>query len=213
MTAEIPALHDKQLGRSLAHHRFMLKCPVDWFPDHLATRVDGVIMARHCFGSKGTHYLDCEVVEPAEHKGKTIQFPISEPVLSKKQIAKGERENNAWWIRKLLDTVFAEPATLEDIGMSKSTRRCSTCGDDEDTRQGLCRVGGAFFVGGAGRTVSRSKRDMEGFRISDDGKLRSWPTWTCWNQIVSQPSGNAGERRESNDRHPHRGPAIPPEQP
>eukprot|EP00961_Rhodomonas_salina_P034178 459906-Rhodomonas_salina.1 len=63
-------------------------------------------MACHCFGLKGTYYLNCEVVEPAEHKGKTIQFPISELVLSKKQIAKGKREKNTWWMRKVLDTVF-----------------------------------------------------------------------------------------------------------
>eukprot|EP00961_Rhodomonas_salina_P183642 2478662-Rhodomonas_salina.1 len=77
-------------------------------------------MARHCYGSKGKYYLDCEIVTPASHRGQTIQFPLSEPPLSKKHIENGGRETYCWWVQKLLDTVFAEPTTLEDIGMTMS---------------------------------------------------------------------------------------------
>eukprot|EP00961_Rhodomonas_salina_P054222 728177-Rhodomonas_salina.1 len=73
-------------------------------------------MARHRYGSKGKYYL----VTPASHRGQTIQFLLSEPPLSKKQIENGGRETYCWWVRKLLDTVFAEPTTLEDISMTMS---------------------------------------------------------------------------------------------
>eukprot|EP00961_Rhodomonas_salina_P214592 2898155-Rhodomonas_salina.1 len=63
-----------------------MKLPADWFPKSVNTQVDGAIMASHCYGSKGKYYLDCEIVTPASHQGQTIQFSISEPPLSKKQI-------------------------------------------------------------------------------------------------------------------------------
>eukprot|EP00961_Rhodomonas_salina_P083871 1127162-Rhodomonas_salina.1 len=59
-------------------------------------------------------------MEPAEYIGRKIVLPISEPKLSKQQIERGKRKNYLWWLRKLLDTVFNEPTTLEDVGL-KST--------------------------------------------------------------------------------------------
>eukprot|EP00961_Rhodomonas_salina_P049070 658680-Rhodomonas_salina.1 len=61
MTAEIATLKDNQLGRCLAHHRFVMKLPADWFPKSVNTQADGAIIARHCYGSKGKYYLDCEI--------------------------------------------------------------------------------------------------------------------------------------------------------
>eukprot|EP00961_Rhodomonas_salina_P185765 2508117-Rhodomonas_salina.1 len=59
-------------------------------------------------------------MEPAKHQGRKMVLPILEPPLSKKQLERGEREHYQWHIRKLLDTIFSEPTTLEDIGL-KST--------------------------------------------------------------------------------------------
>ena len=98
-----------------------MKLPADWYPTDMGTSEDGYITVRKCYGSKGTYYLDCEVLEPVQYRGRTIQMAISEPRLSKKQLERGERNNYVWWIRKLLDTVFAEPTTLEDIGLSMTT--------------------------------------------------------------------------------------------
>eukprot|EP00961_Rhodomonas_salina_P012629 170082-Rhodomonas_salina.1 len=122
MTAEIAVLKDKQLGHCLAHHCFVTKLPADWFPKSVGTQVDCAIMVCHCYGLKGKYYLDCKIVAPVSHQGQTIQFPLSEPPLSKKQIknSDGGRETYCWWVRKLLDTVFAEPTTLEDISMTMS---------------------------------------------------------------------------------------------
>eukprot|EP00961_Rhodomonas_salina_P078540 1056082-Rhodomonas_salina.1 len=120
LAAEIDCLKDQQLGRCLAHHRFVVKYPADWFPPDMPTTKEGYIMAKRSWSSKGKHYLDCDVLQPVEHRGCKIVLPISEPPLSKKQIKAGERKNYLWWLRKLLDTVFNEPRTLEDIGL-KST--------------------------------------------------------------------------------------------
>eukprot|EP00961_Rhodomonas_salina_P062398 837402-Rhodomonas_salina.1 len=67
MTAKIAELKDNQLGLCLAHHRFVMKLPADWFPKSVGTQADGAIMAHHCYGLKGKYYLDCEIVTPASH--------------------------------------------------------------------------------------------------------------------------------------------------
>eukprot|EP00961_Rhodomonas_salina_P181053 2443901-Rhodomonas_salina.1 len=37
LAAEIDSLKDPQLGRCLAHHRFVIKYPADWFPPEMST--------------------------------------------------------------------------------------------------------------------------------------------------------------------------------
>eukprot|EP00961_Rhodomonas_salina_P256018 3460195-Rhodomonas_salina.1 len=81
MDAEIQLLSDAQLGRVLAHHHFVFKLPPDWAPaDWRST------------GSKGTFYLDYDVLEPTEQVGEPLQLPVLKPRLSKKQIGAGLRE-------------------------------------------------------------------------------------------------------------------------
>eukprot|EP00961_Rhodomonas_salina_P032107 432563-Rhodomonas_salina.1 len=50
--------------------------------------------------------------------GNLLQFPISINKLTTEQIADGQRDDNVWWIRKLLDVVHCTPTTLEDIGLT-----------------------------------------------------------------------------------------------
>eukprot|EP00961_Rhodomonas_salina_P193748 2615862-Rhodomonas_salina.1 len=62
------------------------------------------------------------MLEPVAYQGRrTITFPISKPVLSKKQLALGLEDKYAWWIRKLLDDNFSKPKTLEDCCLSQTT--------------------------------------------------------------------------------------------
>eukprot|EP00961_Rhodomonas_salina_P252464 3412445-Rhodomonas_salina.2 len=98
LAAEIDLLNlkDPQLGRCLAHHQFMIKYLADWFPPEMSAAQDGHLMVKRCWSSKGKHYVYCDVLE---------------------QIEKGERKNYVWWLRKLLDTVFDEPKTLEDVSL------------------------------------------------------------------------------------------------
>eukprot|EP00961_Rhodomonas_salina_P034166 459661-Rhodomonas_salina.1 len=44
LAAEIDCLKDQQLGRCLAHHRFVIKYPADWFSPEMSTGQDGHIM-------------------------------------------------------------------------------------------------------------------------------------------------------------------------
>eukprot|EP00961_Rhodomonas_salina_P121493 1635437-Rhodomonas_salina.1 len=86
-------LRDQQLGRALAHHRFVLKIPEDWALASWKQRGDGYVMACRCTGSKG----------------------------SPKQIEAGLDETYRWSVRGLLDTIYHEPATLADIGLTQTT--------------------------------------------------------------------------------------------
>jgi hypothetical protein len=120
LNAEIEMLSDKQLGQCLAHHSFVFKLPSDWFDETWNVKKDGYVMARKCYGQKGTHYLDCDVIEPVEYRGRSLQFSISEPKLTRRQIERGLKNDYVWWLRKLLDTSYGEPRTLEDIGLSQT---------------------------------------------------------------------------------------------
>eukprot|EP00961_Rhodomonas_salina_P235448 3182419-Rhodomonas_salina.1 len=122
MDAEIELLSDAQLGSVLAHHGFVFKLPPDWAPADWLVKGDSFVMAQRCTGSKGTFYLDCNVLEPTEQVGQTLQLPISKPRLSKKQIEAGLRETYRWSVRgSLLDTLFHEPTTLSDAGLTQTT--------------------------------------------------------------------------------------------
>lgn len=70
--------------------------------------------------SKGKDFVNCNVMEPVEHLGRKIVLPVSEPTLLKQQIERGKLMNYLWCLRKLLNTVFNEPTTLEDVCL-KST--------------------------------------------------------------------------------------------
>eukprot|EP00961_Rhodomonas_salina_P071125 955097-Rhodomonas_salina.1 len=91
------------------------------YPGDWRVRQDGFVMARRCTSSKDKFYLDCQVMEPVSHTGRTIQLPVSKPKLTKKQIEQGLEETYQWSVRGLLDMVFQEPQTLEDIGLSMTT--------------------------------------------------------------------------------------------
>eukprot|EP00961_Rhodomonas_salina_P280705 3791920-Rhodomonas_salina.2 len=93
LTAEIDRLKDQQLGRCLAHHRFVIKLPADWYQHELATKRAGYIMVKQCWNSKGKQYLDCYILEPVKYRGSKMVLPILEPKLSKQQIKRGKREH------------------------------------------------------------------------------------------------------------------------
>eukprot|EP00961_Rhodomonas_salina_P125971 1697064-Rhodomonas_salina.2 len=62
----------------------------NWFQPELSTRHSGHIMVKRCWNSKGTQYLDCEVMEQVKYRGLKMVFPILEQQLSKNQIEKGD---------------------------------------------------------------------------------------------------------------------------
>eukprot|EP00961_Rhodomonas_salina_P153988 2074296-Rhodomonas_salina.1 len=71
-------------------------------------------MITKAYGNKSGQYVDCKIVEPVKWAGRKVQLAISEPKLTKKQLAAGMGDDYFWWLRKLLDTNFHEPTTLED---------------------------------------------------------------------------------------------------
>eukprot|EP00961_Rhodomonas_salina_P252981 3419244-Rhodomonas_salina.1 len=75
---------------------------------------------KYCPGKSCKVFIDCKVLQPIEHRGQQVQFLILEPPLTKAQLGRGMRDDYVWYIRKLLDVVFSEPETLEDIGLTMS---------------------------------------------------------------------------------------------
>eukprot|EP00961_Rhodomonas_salina_P246659 3332387-Rhodomonas_salina.1 len=75
LDAEIEWLKDNQLGRCLAHHNLVFKMPVEMYPGDWRVQQDCFVMARRCTSSKNKFYLDCQVMEPVSHAGRTIQLP------------------------------------------------------------------------------------------------------------------------------------------
>jgi hypothetical protein len=208
LDAELDRLSDQQLGRCLAHHRFTFKLPADWFPSEWKVKTGGHIMARKCYGSKGKYYLDCDVVEPSKYQGRAVQLAISEIPLSKKQIEKGMRNDYVWWIRKLLDTSYGHPVTLQDIGLTTTAV--------EQMRQAVLNIwSGApatasapALDAGTGEThpvgeddpsdvgpFSDPKRNEIWRVYSGSSRHRWWKamnaslTWTCWS-----PTQGTGQR-------------------
>eukprot|EP00961_Rhodomonas_salina_P075704 1015873-Rhodomonas_salina.1 len=57
-------------------------------------------------------------MEPSSFVGRTIQLPLTKPKLTKRQIEDGQAETYRWSVQGLLDTVFHEPETLEDIRLT-----------------------------------------------------------------------------------------------
>jgi hypothetical protein len=62
-------LKDHQLARVLAHHRFVMTLPAEWWPSNMPSAKGGVIMAKKSSGhkvqgGKRDEFLDFEVLEP-----------------------------------------------------------------------------------------------------------------------------------------------------
>eukprot|EP00961_Rhodomonas_salina_P297976 3937680-Rhodomonas_salina.1 len=72
-------------------------------------------------GSKAKYYLACEVTGTGKHDNKVIQLPLSRPKLSTAQIEAGLTEVYRFSIRDLIETVFIEHLTLEDISLSQTS--------------------------------------------------------------------------------------------
>eukprot|EP00961_Rhodomonas_salina_P176438 2377970-Rhodomonas_salina.1 len=123
LTAKLEFMSEKQLAKVLVHHNYVFKTPSDWMLLHMQDSKDGFLMAKkYCLGKNGKVFIDCEVLQPIEHRGQQVQFSISEPPssLTKAQLGRGMRDDYVWYIRKLLNVVFGEPETLEDIGLTMS---------------------------------------------------------------------------------------------
>eukprot|EP00961_Rhodomonas_salina_P089848 1208555-Rhodomonas_salina.1 len=60
--------------------------PAEMYPADWRVRQDGFVMVQRCINSKNKFYIDCQVMEPLLHAGRTIQLPVSKPKLTKKQI-------------------------------------------------------------------------------------------------------------------------------
>jgi hypothetical protein len=114
LDAEIDALKDNQLARVLAHHRFVISMPAEWWPDDMPSPQGGVLMAKKANGQKRGQkrddFLDFIVMEPSQHRGKILQLHVSQP--------QGWRTSYPWTLRKLVDLKFNEPETLEDMGLT-----------------------------------------------------------------------------------------------
>ncbi len=64
-TAHITTLKDTQLARSLAHHKFVMHMPADWFVDPITGEQEAAtIMATRAHAINGYHFVDCKFLSP-----------------------------------------------------------------------------------------------------------------------------------------------------
>lgn len=75
LNAEIAMLRDKQLGKALAHHRFVVKQPDTWYWDEQTKQYSKIaaIVSNH-YHNKGSHFLDFENLEPPDRAGEIWQL-------------------------------------------------------------------------------------------------------------------------------------------
>eukprot|EP00961_Rhodomonas_salina_P009450 128101-Rhodomonas_salina.1 len=101
LQARLDIMTDKQLTKVLVHHNYVFKTPADWMQLHMQDGKEGCLMVKKYCPQK-------------------VQFSISEPPLTKAQLGRGMLDDYVWYIRKLLDVIFGEPKTLEDISLTMS---------------------------------------------------------------------------------------------
>jgi len=108
-SAVIALLTDKQLGRTLAHHKVVLQVPQDWWRDPATGRMTACsVMATACVKVAGHYYLDCQIVKPdrACKEGQILQLPVG-----------AARGKTPWNLRRLLNIRFNNPRTVADLGL------------------------------------------------------------------------------------------------
>jgi len=111
LTAPISVMTDKQLGRALAHHKFVFRLPKEWWYNHTTGQYESCIaVADSCVKLNGRFYLNCSIVAPAPTKrsAHVLQFPVG-----------SSRGFHEWHVRRFLDTRFNKPQTLEDLGLEE----------------------------------------------------------------------------------------------
>ena len=110
------------LARALAHHKFALQLPKDWWQDetdgrYKATTLMSKVAHSQKYKTGRQHFLEMEILEPKEarERGALMLFPISE--------LNGQYKFN---VRAALDMVYNEPKTLADIGINEISQRVLT---------------------------------------------------------------------------------------
>jgi len=78
------------------------------------------MMARRAYNSKGNQFLDFEILEPATMAGQLYQLHVTYPKRSKSPAtpANSAEADERFSVRLLLDTVYDNPQTLTDIGLT-----------------------------------------------------------------------------------------------
>eukprot|EP00961_Rhodomonas_salina_P216018 2918244-Rhodomonas_salina.2 len=94
LTVSISTMTDKQLGRALAHYKFVFKLPKEWW-----------------YNEKTAAYKSCTAVAsnmptPAKRVAHKLQFPIG-----------ANRGFTKWNVQRFLATRFDKPQTLADVGL------------------------------------------------------------------------------------------------
>jgi len=101
---------DQQLGRALAHHKFVLQLPTGWWRNAKYGNCyePCTAVASHCKKINKRFYLMCNIVSPAPAKrvAHELQFPIGSC-----------HSFHEWPLRRFLDSRFNSPQTLEDLGL------------------------------------------------------------------------------------------------
>eukprot|EP00961_Rhodomonas_salina_P243091 3284575-Rhodomonas_salina.1 len=119
LNAEIAMLNDKQLGKALAYHRFVIRPPDRWYWDK-ETQKHRPIAAIACnhYNNKGSHFLNFEILEPADRAGEIWQLHITYPKRACTRVDLEGQDEERFDVCRLLNQVHNYPKTLEDLGIT-----------------------------------------------------------------------------------------------
>eukprot|EP00961_Rhodomonas_salina_P108938 1465982-Rhodomonas_salina.1 len=111
LTASLSTMTDKQLGRALAHHKFVFRLLKEWWHNQHTDRYEScTAVASDVVKVNQHYYLNCTIVSPgpAKRVAHTLQFPLS-----------SHGSFTKWHVRRFLDACFNKPQTLEDLGLKE----------------------------------------------------------------------------------------------
>eukprot|EP00961_Rhodomonas_salina_P122709 1652621-Rhodomonas_salina.2 len=114
--AKIALLSDRQLGRALAHHGFVMDLPADFFLDKTRgdkpTAVTIMCKLAHCHSNyKNVDYIEADIIKPQclFKVDAKMEIPVSQ---------EGKNDHHPS-LRSMLDTIFNYLKTLHDIGLKE----------------------------------------------------------------------------------------------
>eukprot|EP00961_Rhodomonas_salina_P186737 2521341-Rhodomonas_salina.2 len=100
LNAEIAMLRDKQLGKALAHHRFVVKQPDTWYWDEQTKQYSKI----------------AAIIEQA----KSGNFTLTYPKRARTRVDCVGQEEERFYVQCLLDQTHNDPKTLEDLGINQT---------------------------------------------------------------------------------------------
>eukprot|EP00961_Rhodomonas_salina_P062896 844474-Rhodomonas_salina.3 len=111
----------KQLGKALAHHRFVIRPPDRWYWDRQSKGYCKIAaIARNRYHNKGSHFLDFEILEPVDCAGEIWQLHLTYPKRARTSTDQDGKDEERFDVRRMLDQVHNFPKTLEDLGITQT---------------------------------------------------------------------------------------------